>query len=300
MVPNFFIIGSLKCGTTSMAAYLLDHPEIFMPGVWELNYLASDLKWVGVPPAASDEDYLQHFAQAKQYPRVGEKSAFYLFSRNAARQIHELNPNAKIICMLRDPVKLLWSLFRYNIANLEEDLLSFSAALDAENERSQGLRIPTTGSIAQNLFYREIVCFTEQLQRYFETFGRENVLVIAFDDFTSKPARIHQQTLEFLGVSPQSLPTYGTHNQGVGDLSFVGVRRFLRNHPILKNVMERLTSLSVRKHLRTALRVARGGEAKTLRKMDENLRVSLCQELRPEVDRLSQLINRDLSHWCRV
>lgn len=205
-----------------------------MPGLWEFNYLASELTWTGDPPVASDGDYLKYFRGGAGYRRVGEKSAFYLFSRTASGRIKNLSPDAKIICMLRDPVGLLFSLFRYNVANLEDDIFSFELALAAEIDRRAGKRIPTTGTIVQNLYYREIVRFSEQLQRYFDVFGRGQVLVVIFDDLVTNPEQVYAEILDFLEVRRFALKSYANYNAGDQDLSYVGVRRFLHKHSRLK------------------------------------------------------------------
>lgn len=294
--PNFFIIGAPKSGTTSLAAYLMKHPDVYMPGTWEFNYLADDLKWINGPVVENDEAYLAHFQAGEGYERIGEKSAFYLYSNRAAARIHALNPRAKIICMLRNPVDLLWSFYRYNLQNFEEVICPFEAALAAEADRKAGRRIPDTVTIVQNLYYREIVRFGEQLERYFQLFGSENIDILLFDDFKHDTEREYQKVLAFLEIQPLSLPEYRVHNKG-SDLSNLWLRRFFANRPWLKRMVTGVVPYEVRQEVKKVMGTIWRGQEAAADVMDPHLRAQLNEELQSEIKRLSRLLGRDLSHW---
>lgn len=297
--PNFFIIGAPKCGTTSLAAYLLKHPEVFMPGTWEFNFLADDLLWINPSSIRCEEDYLLHFQGADNYKRIGEKSAFYLYSKTAARQIYSLNPHSKIICILRNPVDVIWSFYKYNLANFEEDIWPFELALAAENERKAGSKIPSTVSIVQNLYYREIVCFAEQLERYFKVFGRQNIHVMFFDEFTKNTEQEYQKVLEFLEISPFSLPLYKTHNES-GNLHNLKLRRFLLTHPKLKQLLISVLPQLLRQNFLSKEKFFNIPVKQRRFILDPTLRLQLMRETRPEVKRLGNLLGKDLSFWYKT
>jgi hypothetical protein len=103
--PNFFIVGAPKSGTTALHTYLGMHPEVFM-GPKEAHFFAPDVR---IEPLDSDK-YFEGFVGAEGKACIGEASVFYLYPEKAAAAIHEFNPNAKIIVMLRNPVDLLYSL----------------------------------------------------------------------------------------------------------------------------------------------------------------------------------------------
>ena len=88
------------------------------------------------------------------------------------------------------------------IFNVIEDIPDFAEALAAEPERRAGRRLPPGPINVENLFYRHSVQFSEQLERYFDVFGRENVHVMLFDDLRRDGAREVRGVLEFLGVDP--------------------------------------------------------------------------------------------------
>ena len=107
-VPNFFIVGAAKAGTTSLYHYLGTHPQIFMCRIKEPNYFCTDLnrsaplKW---------DDYLRLFRGVRDQPAIGESSVLYLASGCAAKNMRTALPNAKIIIVLRNPVDRGYSHF---------------------------------------------------------------------------------------------------------------------------------------------------------------------------------------------
>lgn len=295
--PNYFIVGAPRCGTTSLLTYLLDHPEIYAPGTWEFNYLSEDLTWVSEPPVSSDEEYLSHFQNTDEYKRVGEKSAFYLYSEVAPRRIFELNPSAKIICLLRDPVEAMWSLYKYHVASLREDILSFEKALQVEDKRKQGQLVPEHANFIEDLLYRDIYHYPEQLRRYMTIFDRQNIHTIVFDEFVSDTDRVFRELLRFLEVSPMSLPSYEAHNVGQ-QLNSLRARRLLEKYPAVRGTLRRLLPEPVKKGIQELLGISAGGRPQGLSKMDAGLKAKLRAVYRPEVRELEELIGKELPHWC--
>ena len=88
--------------------------------------------------------------------------------------------------MLRNPVDVMYAQHNQLIFNVIEDIPDFAEALAAEPERRAGRRLPPGPINVENLFYRHSVRFAEQLERYFDVFGRERVHVMLFDDLTSR------------------------------------------------------------------------------------------------------------------
>src|SRR5437660_11505590 len=85
-VPDFFIVGHAKSGTTALYEMLRRHPQIFMPELKEPWFFASDMRprfqprRAGVPPQPL-EQYRALFAGAAAVQRIGEASSSYLWSR---------------------------------------------------------------------------------------------------------------------------------------------------------------------------------------------------------------------------
>src|SRR4051795_6870906 len=114
-LPDFFIVGHAKSGTTALYEMLRRHPQIFMPELKEPWFFATDMEPVFTPPRGGDgpktlEEYAAVFAGAGSDQRVGEASSSYLWSRTAAAGIAEVQPQARIIAILREPASFLRSL----------------------------------------------------------------------------------------------------------------------------------------------------------------------------------------------
>jgi hypothetical protein len=289
--PNFFIVGAPKCGTTAMNDYLAQHPEIFIPEIKEVHFFGSDLHFS--KGALRDEAaYLALFAGATE-PRRGEASVWYLYSRRAAAEIHAFSPDAKIIVMLRDPPDMLYSQHSQFLYNGNEDLTDFRAALAAEDERRAGRRIPKSAHLVEGLFYSETVRYAEQLARYFDRFGRENVHVILYDDFRSDLAGSYRETLRFLGVREDFAPEFAVVNPNKRARSAL-LRDFVQAPP---ERVKRLARLFFPRDLRQ--RVMKGLDKANIRyearpPLEPALRAELSARFAPEVRALEQLLGREL------
>lgn len=196
--PNFFIVGAPKCGTTALYSYLAGHPDICMSKIKEPHFFAPDT--IGHQrPSATLEKYLANFDGAAGKSGIGEASTGYLSSRAAPREILHFNPSARIIVMLRNPVDVMHAMHSQRILDGREHIAQFERALDSQEtryEKSAGFR----GQPALRSSYRETTRFSEQVQRYFDTFGRACVHVIWFKDFALSPAIEYDKVLSFLGL----------------------------------------------------------------------------------------------------
>ena len=294
--PDFFIVGAPKCGTTALHLYLRQHPDVFMPAEKDHNHFATDLV-PATDPYRDRDHYLGLFAGARDEKRVGETSVFHLYSLEAARNIHAFDAAAKIVVMLRDPVSWLASYHSQMVYNGDEDVAGLEDALAAEAGRRRGEGVPANLRFAERLLYRDVVRFPEQVARYFECFGREAVHVVLQDDFAKDSGGVFRQTLEFLEVDPDFEPEFAIANPNKVVRS-AWLNNFLRRPPSwAATPVTTLLPRALRRNLR--VRVQRANAAVRARaSLDPAFRRRLAQELRPDVERLAELIGRDLSHWC--
>jgi hypothetical protein len=293
--PDFFIVGAPKCGTTAMQDYLGQHPEIFMPEMKEAHFFGSDLD---APVYLRDvKKYMALFAKVRNEKRVGEASVYYLYSKNAAREIKAFSPSANIIIMLRNPVEMIYSLHSQRLYNGNEDIEDFEAALDAEEDRKKGLRLPKDRHLLAGLFYREVGKYTDQVQRYIDVFGREKIKVIIFDEFKRNTAQVYSETCQFLDVDPKFNPVIRVINGNKGVRS-VTYRNLIFRPSILRTVARRvIPDVPRRKLIRTLERVNLKYEPRP--PMNPVLKQRLKEEFLPEVEKLSKLLDRDLTYWSR-
>jgi Sulfotransferase family len=205
-VPDFFVVGHPKSGTTALYETLRAHPQIFMPKVKEPRFFADDMhdrEHGPRPPELPDtlEQYLELFAPAEPGQRAGEASPLYLASHVAAEQIAELAPDGRIVAIVREPASFLRSLhlqLMQSHLETEGDLLG---ALALEQARRQGSSVPATAEFRPRvLMYSEYVRYVEQLRRYRAVFPPERVLVLIYDDWRSDNEATVRQLLRFLQV----------------------------------------------------------------------------------------------------
>ncbi|MDV2495301.1 MAG: sulfotransferase [bacterium] len=297
--PDFFIVGAPRCGTTAMKSYLGEHPEIFIPPAdIEPHFFGSDMYQQSF--IRDEQEYLSLFAGAKDERRVGEKSTRYLYSERAAVEIKEYQPSASIIVMLRNPVDQLYSLHNLRLYIERENIVDFEAALEAEEDRKRGLRLPDSISLreAWTLTYREIPRYTHQVQRYLDVFGRRNVHIIIFDDFISDLTKVYGDTLRFLRVDPGFQPEFRKISPSRRVRSRT-VQSLLTNRPqFVRSFMKVIMPLQLRKRVFESLFALNLSYAPRP-PMRPELRRQLQEEFLPEVEQLSRLLGRDLTHWCK-
>src|SRR5271165_6659714 len=210
-MPDFFIVGHEKCGTTALDLMLKRHPQIFMPEAKEQRFFAPELRgglvkaggeharsWVHRP--ATLEGYLEVFAAAGPDQLAGDASPQYLRSHTAAGRIAEAQPAARIIAILREPASFLRSFHLQWVRNNVETERDFRKAIELEQDRRQGRRIPRRANVPQTLFYSDHVRYVEQLGRYHAVFAPEQVLVLIYDDFRRDNEATVRSVLRFLEV----------------------------------------------------------------------------------------------------
>jgi len=202
--PNFFIVGAPKCGTTSLYAHLKRHPQVFLPDMKEPHFFVTDR-----PPSrdvsrarrltcvGNQDKYLRLYEAAVGIPAIGDASSTYLWDPNAAERIREICPLARIVICLRDPVVRAHSHFLMNRRIGMESLPTFERAIQADltirDHRFWGGRL-----------YIEFGRYHEQVRRYLETFGRDQILIVLFDELTKLPQVVLARVTRHLGI--RSLP----------------------------------------------------------------------------------------------
>jgi Sulfotransferase family len=305
-VPDFFIVGHFKSGTSSLYEMLRAHPQIFMPDAKEPRYLAGDMRARYSYKRGPDypdtfEQYVSLFAAAAPGQLVGEASAGYLWSQTAAANIAALAPDARIIAILRDPAAFLRSFHIQLLQSHIESKTDLRKALSLEDARRRGKRIPFRSHLPQLLQYSEQVRYVEQLRRYHAHFPRERVRVLIYDDFRDDNDGTVRGVLSFLGVDD---------TQPIEKVQVKVTRRYVRSQlvddatywlprgeggvpaRVAKAAIKTVTSRDQRRAAVKLLRrhVVLGEPAPA----DEALMQELRARYKPEVAALSEYLGRDL------
>jgi hypothetical protein len=225
MLPDFFIVGHAKSGTTALYDMLRVRPGIFMSQVKETWYFTQEMRVRRrrgpENPRRPDrlESYEALFDGAKPEQRVGEATPSYLVSHHAADRIATLIPDAQIIAVLREPASFLRSLHMQFLRTDVETVKDLRRAIELEAPRAEGKQVPRTSARPQSLQYSDHVRYVEQLERYREAFGRERMMVLIYEDFRADNEGTVRELLRFLDVEDQlpispveRNPATGTHS----------------------------------------------------------------------------------------
>jgi hypothetical protein len=295
IIPNFFIAGAPRCGTTAMSEYLKAHPDIAMAAYKEPHFFGRDLQGERFNMYRNKpERYRKLFDHVQHESCVGEGSVAYLFSETAASEIHVYNPNAKIIIMLRHPVEALYSMYHQALFTGSIHFSTFEEMLTAHRHSSSD----ETASTNQRLLSVDGVKYGEQVARYYKIFDREQVHIILYDNFSTDTPAVYRDTLQFLGVDPDFQPA---------NFAVINARQTHRNTIIgalLKNkLLQRIGLLIPNVTLpvyRAIKQLNAQRDSKKSSRVDRSVADRLLRQLRPDIERLSILINRDLSHWLTM
>jgi hypothetical protein len=300
--PDFFIVGHHKSGTTALYEMLRRRPQIYMPDLKEPWFFAKDLGVRFEPetplPQTLDE-YLSLFSAATPEQRIGEATPSYLMSHTAAADIAEVQPDARIIAILREPANFLRSLHLQSVRNHAETETNFRKALALEDARRRGQAIPAGAIRPQELLYSEHVRYVEQLRRYHDVFGAEQVLVLIYEDFRADNEAVARRVLRFLEVDDtgpieqvEPNATVRVRSRRLYDL----VRAvYLGQGPAAKAAKTAIKALTPRQlrrdaHVTVRRRVLFGSPQPP----DEALMTELRHRFKAEVVALSEYLDRDL------
>ena len=206
-LPDFFIAGAPKAGTTAVHAALARHPALYMSAVKEPKFFLTD----GPPPARGGpgdvQTYREHVWQRDDYEALfaaapagvlrGESTPFYLYNRDAQRRIRALIPDARLIVILRDPVERAHSNWAHLWSAGLDPVDDFVLACAEEQRRIEA-------GWADFWRYTSLGRYGEQLEHIYTVFPRDQVLVFRYHALIESPGLVLDQICAFLGV-PQGV-----------------------------------------------------------------------------------------------
>lgn len=275
--PDIIILGAAKAGTTSVYAYLKQHPDIFVPSLKELNFFTD--------PSGDFSKYLDNFRGGENKITV-EVSSDYLYSGpETAKRIKKYLPNVKLAAILRDPVERAYSDYCMDI-RYGKALSSFPEALRGEIK---------TRYINQGLYFK-------QLMRYLAVFREDQIKIFLYEDLCSDPVGFMQDMFNYIGVSNSFFVPDVSIRWQKGAIpknrlweALLSQKNIIRF--IIANILRVFMSLESRQKIRKILRNV------NLRKkipLDINTRKELLEYYKEDIVNLQKVIKRDLSDWLRV
>jgi hypothetical protein len=218
-LPDYIIAGAQKSGTTSLWAYLSEHPDVEPPMTKEMSFFDVNFHRGG-------DWYRMHFPlsgppgeDGRPHTLTGESTAYYMFHPLAPARIAQVAPQAKIILLLRNPVDRAFSHYQLKLRRLQETL-SFEDAVDAEDERLAGeeekiMNDPGYYSPAHDRFsYLARGRYLEQIIRWQKLFGPRQLLILESGEFFKRTEEVFQRVLDFLGLARWQPAQFGNRFPG--------------------------------------------------------------------------------------
>ena len=298
--PNFFLIGAPKCGTTAIAEYLSERPDVFFSRPKEPLFWCPDL---GIEPhalrATTLAEYEALFAAADpaQHAVIGEGTTAYLRSSKAVKDIDAYAPGAKFIAILRNPVDVAHAFHMEQLYTGLEKEKDFAKAW-ADQTRREAEWDAAQDDRPDSLLYRRIASFADQIEAFFALIPEDRRSVILFDDFRDDPRAVWVQILDFLGLDEDGRVDFSPRNAAHAQ-RFPRLSHFLLAPPRPIAPL----ALSLRKALlsgdnRLIAALKRFLNVKRPRPvLPSDLRVEMMDWYRADIERLETLLGRDLTAW---
>jgi hypothetical protein len=272
LLPDFIIIGAMKCGTTTLYRYLSEHPQIEMSREKETDFFVSEKNWdKGI------DWYCNQFTRGDLVR--GEASPNYTKCRDFAGvpdRMVQFCPDARLIYIVRDPVKRAESQFRHSF---------IMGTLDPELE-----------GFADSHEYKHIMDashYARQLDAYYEHYPKESILVLDFDDLVRDPQSVMDEITTHIGVGELKIQDIGAQNDS-SELSKVPA-------PILRFAQTRLgRNLADLVSRETRDRIRRGlafGKSRKAPDFPPDLIDRMRRDLAEDAKRFRELTGRPFSSW---
>jgi hypothetical protein len=307
-IPNFFIIGVVKGGTTSLYNYLLQHPDIYFSPIKETNFFARhninetnlikeyaldikiDLKKyftngmkevIHIAHIKSIKDYEFLFSKANSQKIIGEISNSYSICSKAIPEIKKYNPKAKLLIMLRNPVSRIWSQYIMNLSEGKTVEKNFIKEIETDfNKENKGWGVSHQ--------YLELGLYYEQILRILKYFPKEQFKILFFEDYIKNTQNTLKEIFEFLEIDTNYIINFSSkHNKA--------------SLPRSKKINALLVKIGILKKLKDFFGRETRKKLKGLLYTDKNLpginihdKQYLISFYRDDVEKLSKLVKTDL------
>ena len=310
-----FIVGAPRCGTTTLAGFLQQHPDVCFSVVKEPHFFSHD-EVAALPESELEQlvtvEYWQRFFGHCEGDRklYAEGSVTYLYAPERMAPILKLWPESKFVIALRDPLSMLPSLHARLLVTGDENIRDFPTAWAKIGQRAKGKSVPKSAIDPRWLRYDWAGMLGSNVQRFIDAVGRERCHIILFDDLSADPQGTYLELCRFLGIEPWEATDF--QPQRINKSIRIGwLQRFLKRPP--KAVRSALAGekfhkrekkvgssesralsaiFRVRKQLLQWNKVPAKRQA-----LDPAVRQQIIDSLRDDVILLSRTIDRDLSHW---
>lgn len=280
--------GAQKAGTSSLLAYLGQHPQLCIHGRREFSYFVNDEDYARGYDAVAAEQF-----DAREDQKLVAKNVGVLYLPEALQRLHEHNPRVQLIFLLRNPIDRAYSGYWYARRMGWEDQPGFEDALAAGEDRFGGDWVRQ-----RNTAYVDRGLYAEHLRRVYEHFDQSQVMVLLLEDMAADAGAVCRGIFERLGVPTDAAIDY-THRRNVSAAArSESVTRALSSQNPLRWLARALMPAGVRRGLKVRMREMNETTFEP-EPMNPQTRQKLADVFAAPNAELGELIARDVSHWSR-
>lgn len=299
-LPDFFVVGAAKSGTTALHHLLLAHPRIYVPPRQEPSFFAFEGERPSFRGPRQSEAAINRSAvtELRAYQALygglpddclaGDVSPAYLYWPGTAHRIAQRVPCARIVIILRNPADRAYSAFMHAKRESKEPL-DFAAALKAEASRIEA----NWGLLWR---YVDLGRYARQIRDYYDVFPVSQVKVVLFERLRDEPQRLLAELYEFLDVSLCSFANTTVRYNASGVPRSRVAHYMTANEGPLRPLARLAAPYLGKERLRRWRQVIRVRNL-TRVPMEQTLRFQLLHELAEDVVETGSIIGEDLSSW---
>ena len=310
-LPTFIVAGANKGGTTSIYHYLKQHPEVYLSPIKEPHYFSKDIdvnlfnkefaqnklqdieKYVNGPMdkeyhaafVRNWDQYCRLFKNVTSQKAIGELSTSYLYSAVAAAEIKKALGNVKIIICLRNPIDRAYSHYRMNLWTGNSNEFDFYKALQDDYNHD-----PKVWGNAH--LYIEIGQYYEQVKRYIDIFGKDNVKIIFTEDMKKDGTQIIRDLFGFIGVDPSFVPDTSKKYNEVYTPKYKNFT-YLMNKTGIRPLFKKIAPAGIKMFFIRIFYKSREDKGA----ITPAAREFMLSKFSSDIQNLSALLGKDLSAW---
>ncbi len=292
-LPNTFIVGAAKAGTTTLYDLLKQHPEIFFSFDKEPMFFSRDDYF----SRGLDWYRNTYFRRSINFPIRGEASPHYLYWAEKVspriKMVFQDQP-IKLIIILRNPIQRAYSWY-WNMVNEGRENLSFYEALLAEDDRlkSNWDKLAEAGSMQYG--YIKGGNYSNQIKCFLKDFPSDSIKILLLDDLMSSQEKTIAEVFSFLGVASTFAIKTRISNQSTKP-RIDRLHKAIRTPSAIKNFLKPFFPPQLLFSVKTLL-LKKNLEPFAYPEMEIAAYTYLKQRFSSEISELSLLIKRDLSKW---
>ena len=292
-LPNLFILGAAKAGTTTLFEQLRQLPDVYFPFSKEPLFFSQDrLYEKGLSWYANT-----FYKEAKGYPVRGDASPHYLYwgEKAAPRLAQAYDEPPKMIVLLRDPVNRAYSWY-WNMVREGNETLSFEEALACEAERLQTHQGMLEKQGSMKYGYVRGSRYATQLKPFLDSFPRENFQFILYDELKDDPQTTLQVVLQFLELENTQRRFEQVQSNPAAMPRSMNLQRWLRRQSTWREWLKPLIPIKIRYRIKEKLLQMNLRES-SYPPINPKTATALREQLASEVRQLQDIIQRDLTRW---